>query len=140
MLVECWRERYHLNKELFKKDISECEKLIMKIIWDAQEDIATPDIIQNLHFRYGRDYARTTVVTFVQRLVSKGFVTTYRKGRVTYSHAEIDEKRYLEYLLINTMNFWFDGQMESLFASLLKCNKPSQDEIEKIRVILEIIQ
>lgn len=130
-----------MNEEnIIKKDMSECEKLIMKIIWDAQEDIATPDIIQKLRSRYRRDYARTTVVTFIQRLVSKGFVTTYRKGRVTYSHAEIEEKRYLEYLLINTMNLWFDGQMDSLFASLLKCNKPSPDEIEKIKEILERMQ
>lgn len=125
------------ERDIMKKDMSECEKLIMKIIWDSKEDIPTPEIIQNLHLRYGRNYARTTVVTFIQRLVSKGFVSTYRKGHVSYAHAEISEKWYLEYLLINIMNFWFDGLPECLLASLLKCNNPSQDEIRKMKELLE---
>ena len=67
--------------ESFMGDLSACETMIMKVIWDAKEDIALQDLIRELADRYKKNYARTTVVTFVHKIVDKGFATTYRKGK-----------------------------------------------------------
>lgn len=72
--------------ESFMGDLSACETMIMKVIWDAKEDIALQDLIRELADRYKKNYARTTVVTFVHKIVDKGFATTYRKGKAAYIH------------------------------------------------------
>ena len=66
----------YLNEEL-----SACESVIMKVIWDAKEDIAVQEIIQELGIRFDKHYARTTVVTFLHKMAEKGYVSTYRKGK-----------------------------------------------------------
>ena len=48
-----------------EKDISGCEKMIMKVVWDADRDLSTSEVIDALKVRYGKNYARTTVVTFI---------------------------------------------------------------------------
>lgn len=52
------------RKKSLIKDLSACETVIMKVIWDAVDDIALQQLIVDLREQYGRDYARTTVVTF----------------------------------------------------------------------------
>ena len=85
------------------KELTNCEKLIMKVVWEAKEDISTPDTIEQLKVRFGKEYARTTVVTFVQRLVEKGYVTTYRRGRVSYIRPVQSEEEYRSRMLQDTM-------------------------------------
>lgn len=126
-----------MKEEMIGRDLSGCEKLIMKIVWDAKEDISTPEIIEAIRIRYGKDYARTTVVTFVQRLMEKGFVTTYRKGRVSYVHAIRDEDQYKENILKHIEDFWFCGQPSSLLSALFRKSKPSQKEIMRMRKLID---
>lgn len=120
-----------------EKDISGCEKLIMKIVWDADEDISTMDIIDALKTRYGKDYARTTVATFLQRLTEKGFIRTYRKGKMAYTHALKDENQYVRGLMQNAEEFWFLGDSSKLLSALYDGKTPTREEIEKIRKFLD---
>lgn len=123
--------------DMVSKDLSGCEKLIMKIVWDASEDISTQEIIETLARRYGKEYARTTVVTFLQRLTEKGFVETYRVGRVSYVRAIKDEERYKKSFLRGIRDFWFQGDLSNLFVALCENEKISKKEIEKIRKVID---
>ena len=73
--------------EAFMGELSGCECLIMKTIWDVREGIAVQDLIRELAVRYDKNYARTTVVTFLHKMAEKGFVSTYRKWKSSYVHA-----------------------------------------------------
>ena len=55
--------RNHFN------ELSPCEALIMKLIWEAPQDIPVQDLIDQLRDDYKKEYARTTVVTFVDLLI-----------------------------------------------------------------------
>lgn len=70
--------RNHFN------ELSPCEALIMKLIWEAPQDIPVQELIDQLRDDYGKDYARTTVVTFVGKLKDKRFVDTYRKRKGSF--------------------------------------------------------
>lgn len=129
-----------MSEENNERDLSSCEKMIMKIVWDSETDISTPEIIDLIKVRYGKDYARTTVVTFVQRLTEKGYVTTYRKGRISYVHAEKDEQRYTENFLKHIEDFWFHGETSSLLSALCKKNKPTKEQIDKMKKILDQLE
>lgn len=119
------------------KELTNCEKLIMKVVWEAKEDISTPDTIKQLKVRFGKEYARTTVVTFVQRLVEKGYVTTYRRGRVSYIRPVQSEEEYRNRMLQDTMNFWFDGDCTKMISALCSDSNLNAEEVEKIRQIID---
>ena len=61
-------------KKAVTRGLSACETLIMKVVWDAKEDIAVQELIVQLKEQYGKDYARTTVVTFLGKMADKGCV------------------------------------------------------------------
>lgn len=126
-----------MKKDMIEKDLSSCEKLIMKIVWDSDVDVSTQEMIDLLNKRYGKDYARTTVVTFVQRLVDKGYVTSYRKGNASYIKAIKNEKQYKKHFLRGIKDFWFGGDSCDLFSALYSAEKPSKGEIERMRKLLD---
>ena len=65
-----------------KYELSTSETMIMKVIWDAGEDICVPDLTEGLRVRFGKDYKRTSIGTFPSKMADKGFLTTYRDGRL----------------------------------------------------------
>lgn len=94
------------------------EVFIMKAIWDEIEDISIPDLIEVLRTKWGKDYARTTIVTFLTKLAAKGFVKTYRKGKLSYAHAMKSEEEYKDKLLNDMIKFWYDGNISALQEKL----------------------
>ena len=122
-----------MNNDNLEKDLSGCEKMVMKIVWDASEDISTPEIIEAMRTRYGKNYARTTVSTLVQRLVNKEFVETYRKGRTSYVHPIRDERKYTENFIQSVTDFWVNGEPAFMLSTLSEKQKFSAEEIQKIK-------
>ena len=55
-----------------REELSVCEAPIMKIIWESNPDISVPELVKQLNEQYGKEYARTTVVTFLTRMARKG--------------------------------------------------------------------
>ncbi|MCI8466317.1 MAG: BlaI/MecI/CopY family transcriptional regulator [Lachnospiraceae bacterium] len=117
--------------------LSECETLIMKIIWDAQSDICVHDIWEAVDKRYGKEYAVQTVRTFLVELSQKGFIETYRTGRVCYAHVLKSEKDYKEMLLKDDLEFWHKGKPSMLIAALSEVVDFSKEETAEIRRIID---
>lgn len=119
------------------RELSTSEAMVMKAIWDAGEDISQADLGEALEREYGKDYKRTTIATFLQRLVEKGYVTTYRIRKYAYVHAEISEQEYKKSLMRREVDFWFKGSVSDLIASLSEAERIEKDDAEKIRRILD---
>ena len=130
-----------MNEQFFEEErnLSASETTIMKAIWDAGQDISIPDLIEVLRTDYGKDYARTTVVTFLLKLSDKGFVRTYRKGKLSYAHAIKSEADYRTKLLNEETDYWFDGNVSNLFSALCNSRRLTKDEIGEIRSLLDDI-
>lgn len=126
----------YLNEE---RRLSGAESLVMKAIWDAGEDIAVPDLMTGLKAKYGKDYARTTVATFLLKLSEKGFIRTYRKGKLSYVHAVKQEADYKHKLLQEELAFWYSGNRAELIASLFSGQKMTEDDKEQIRRALDVL-
>lgn len=126
-------------KKFFEDDkgLSACETVIMKAIWDAEGDISIPDLIEVLRTKWGKDYARTTVTTFITKLMAKGYVDTYRKGKLSYACAVKSEEEYKRKLAANDRDFWFGGKITNLISALCCDQKLTQNEAEEIRKILD---
>ena len=130
-----------MNEQFFEEErnLSASETTIMKAIWDAGQDISIPDLIELLRTDYGKDYARTTVVTFLLKLSVKGFVRTYRKGKLSYAHAMKSEADYRTKLLNEETDYWFEGNVSNLFSALCSSRKLTKEEILEIRSLLDDI-
>ncbi len=128
-----------MNEKFFEEErnLSASETVIMKAIWDAKEDISIPDLIDKLREEYGKDYARTTVVTFLLKLSDKGFVRTYRKGKLSYAHIMKSEEDYKAKLLSEEADFWFDGQVPKMVSALVSKRNISKEDVEEIKNLLD---
>lgn len=98
--------------------LTACEEVIMKAIWNADDDITTQDLIEVLRTQHGKDYARTTVSTFLIKLTAKRFVHTYRKGKNSFVHATVKEDEYKDMILKHMIDFWYAGDVEKLRGKL----------------------
>ncbi|MCC8142365.1 MAG: BlaI/MecI/CopY family transcriptional regulator [Lachnospiraceae bacterium] len=129
-----------MSKQNKARELSACETMIMKLIWDADEDIAVQELIVKMMESYSKDYARTTMVTFLKKLADKGYVSTYRVGRASFAHAEKDEDLYKQMLMKEEMNFWFDGKLPAMVAAICNVHSISADEICDMRILLDKLE
>lgn len=119
------------------QELSACETNIMKAIWDAEKDISIPDLIEVLRTRFDKDYARTTVVTFLMKMENKGFVSTYRVGKLSYAHAEKSEADYIAELAERETGFWFGGRASAYLTSLFRMKPLTKHEADAIRRLID---
>ena len=50
-------------------DISACEKLVMKVIWDSTEELALQEVMDGVNHENGKNWKPQTVSTFLSRLI-----------------------------------------------------------------------
>ena len=113
--------RNHFN------ELSPCEALIMKLIWEAPQDIPVQDLIDQLRDDYKKEYARTTVVD------------TYRKGKAAFIHPLRTEDEYRAQLLKEEADFWFNGNVFDMVAAILQSQEFTEEEVKKIKKIVNNI-
>lgn len=123
-----------------EKGLTSSEKYVMKAIWDAKEDIAFQDLLKRVKEQYGKDYARTTVATFLKNMEEKGFVSSYHIGRTAYIHAEKREEEYKKQFIQDNTDFWFDGSAGKVMAALFETQDITKDEISKMRKMLDELE
>ena len=74
--------------------LPDSELEIMLLIWDINGPVTSALISDRL--KKSREWKITTVLTFLNRLAKKGFITYKREGKVNIYDALIDEHEYLE--------------------------------------------
>jgi predicted transcriptional regulator len=99
-------------------DISTCEKMVMKVIWDSPEELALQGVMNRVNEENGKEWRPQTVSTFLARLVKKGFLTFYRKGRYSYYQPLISKEDYWRATMEDTAGFFSRGDMGELACAL----------------------
>ena len=123
-----------------ERGLTASEKYVMKAIWDAKEDIAFQDLLKRIKEQFGKDYARTTIATFLKNMEEKGFVTSYHIGRTAFIHAVKSEEEYKKQFIKDNTNFWFGGSAGEVMAALLETRDITKYEISKMRKMLDELE
>ena len=123
-----------------REELSVCEAPFMKIIWESNPDISVPELVKQLNEQYGKEYARTTVVTFLTRMAGKGYITTQRRGRISYVHAIKSEQEYKQQLAQKEIEFWFHGSMAEFAQTLCAAAPLTHEECQKLRRLLDHVE
>ena len=85
-----------MEEKMNTKEITDCERLVMLIIWDASKDLSMQEICAECNQRFGKNWKTQTVSTFLARLVQKGSLSMQRKGRVFYYTPLVTKQEYIE--------------------------------------------
>ncbi|MCI8280919.1 MAG: BlaI/MecI/CopY family transcriptional regulator [Lachnospiraceae bacterium] len=121
-----------------EKDLTACEALIMKAVWNSEEDISTVELQKNLKEGYGKEYALTTIRTFLTKLSDKGFIKNYRRGKNAFVHPLKSEEEYKEQQLKKQTDFWYSGRTSNLICAAFKsADHITKEDADKIRGILD---
>lgn len=121
-----------------KAEISDCELVAMKCVWDAGEPVTCAYVIEKLRDDYGRDYAETTVYTFLKNLKAKGFIESFKNG-ITYYKPKRELTEFRGSYLNKMVDFWFDGSVSNFLSALLDVKSLDEKEIKDVKKVIKNI-
>lgn len=116
--------------------MSDSEKEIMKLIWDHGGAMTISELLDQIE-RTGRDWKRTTVRTFISRLIDKGMLISQKEGRGTRYVARISEEEYLKTQSVQFVNQVFGGNVSTLLTSLFGQQCLESKDIEELEKFWE---
>lgn len=112
--------------------ISESEWRVMKIIWSSPPQ-TLPEILDKLK---GSDWSKTTIQTYLARLVKKGALSTKRQGKgylyypaVSESDCQLAESR-------SFLSRVYDGSLSKMVMGFVKNGNLSNEELNELKSLI----
>ena len=115
------------------REITECEKVVMKCVWDSSEDLSMQEITEQVNSRYNKNWKTQTVSTFLARLVRKDYLKMYRKGRCFFYQPLVDKNEYKDDVLKDYVQFWNGGSMTAFVCGLCSDGILTKEEREELK-------
>lgn len=121
-----------------EKDFSlgEAELEIMKVLWKAGRSVNTQFINKAVE---EKGWKRTTISTFLTRLVQKGAIEGEKSGNTYYYKALISEKEYRRLKSRSLITSLFGGSAKVLTAALVEDGELSMEDIDELRSLIDSI-
>lgn len=114
-------------------EISVCERMIMKVLWEADEDLDLMTTSARVKEEFGKEWKLQTVATFMTRLKKKGYISIYRNGRRSYYHPLIKMNDFKVSTLSEHIRFFNKGSISAFICGLFDDVELTQEDKEKIR-------
>lgn len=114
--------------------IGEAELEIMKVVWQAGEPVNTPYINRAVE---EKQWKRTTVSTFLTRLVDKGALLSEKRGNQYYYTPAISEEEYRRRRTGNLIAELYNGSVRDLAVALFQDTALSAEDIRELRAIID---
>ena len=116
--------------------LTEAESVVMRCIWNYEkEEIPFLKLIEELKDKYGKDYKRTTVRTFLFDLEAKGYAVVERRGKFSYVKPVVKKDDYKKVKAEEVLDIWFDGSAKKFISALSE--RISEDEGQKLNKLLD---
>ena len=114
--------------------IGDAELEIMKVIWKAKDPITSLDIGKEVE---DKGWKKTTIATFLTRLVEKGALAADKQGKLYYYTPLISEKEYRKSQTKNLIKTLYNGSVRDFAVFFFEEQKLSDKDIEELKVIFE---
>jgi BlaI family penicillinase repressor len=115
--------------------ITEAEALVMKVLWEAEEELPIAEIRKALSKT--SDWEDSTIKTLVRRLCKKGVVKSTKRG-VLYYKALVSEDEYNDYITKDVIDRLYSGSAKNLVASLIDNKRLDDSDIEELRDFFKV--
>jgi BlaI family penicillinase repressor len=107
---------------------------VLQIIWDRGPSMVR-EVMDVLNQKRPRAY--TTVMSLMNVMEEKGFLTSKPKGRAFVYAAKTSRNKAQKDLLGDLLNRAFDGSANELVTHLLDQAKPTQEELDQISDLIK---
>ena len=108
------------------------ELFVMELLWN-EGDMSAKDIAERLGESCG--WKKTTTYTVIGKCAEKGYLE--RREPDYICHALISQEANRKTAAEELLDRLFEGSVENLFATMLKGRKLSQEEIDRLRKMIE---
>ncbi len=115
------------------KKLPEAELEVMMVIWNACETVTSEYIMDKLD----KDWAKPTLLNLLNRLISRGFVTCEKIGKLNYYTAVVKKEDYLRKESKNFFKEMHQNSISSLLVSLYGGKKLSKNDIDELSKFIE---
>ncbi|MBX3119666.1 MAG: BlaI/MecI/CopY family transcriptional regulator [Fimbriimonadaceae bacterium] len=108
---------------------------LLKIVAKSKEGMTAVEVWQ--HIQTQRPLARTTVITLLQRLQERGWLSKEGEGRGAIYHSLYQPEDATTAIVDGFLGRYFGGSPAKMMMNLLGSGKLSNDEISRLRKLLD---
>ena len=116
------------------KMLSDIEWKIMRVLW-KKGILSVKEVWSQLYPNGEKAY--TTIQTYLDRMVDKNLLEKQKIGLVNFYRPTVDEATMVKHATDNLVSRVFNGSFGSLAAFLVDSNKLNNEDIQKIKEIIE---
>src|SRR5699024_2066748 len=113
--------------------IPESEWQVMKVVWSGPPK-TLPEILSALQLT---GWSKTTIQTYLSRLVKKGALTTQRQGKgylyyptLSQSQCQIEQSR-------SFLHRVYDGSLSKMVLGFVESGSLSPEELEELKALID---
>lgn len=114
------------------KVLSECEEMVMAIVWDTKEAPDLAETRKRVNEKFNKTWKPQTVSTFLTRLVQKGFLKSCRNGRYVYYEPAVSKDTYCAAEITRIAELYFKGDVEK-FAHFVRAMERYKNYLSELR-------
>lgn len=114
---------------------TELELQLLKILWE-EAPLPVREVRQRLADQ-GRDVAHTTVITILNIMVEKKFLTRKKHKNAFLFSPKVKQERICGGMVGDIVDRVFDGSARKLMLSLLETSDVDAEELREIRRIID---
>lgn len=115
------------------KRLPESELEIMMVIWRHDGPVNRMEIEEHLH----KDVAAPTILSFLNRLEAKGFVSVEKIGKVNWYTPLVKEEEYLQKESKNILQKMYRNSLKNFVTALYDGNGLTAQDMDELRAFLE---
>ncbi|MCB9853686.1 MAG: BlaI/MecI/CopY family transcriptional regulator [Phycisphaerales bacterium] len=117
------------------QELSAAELEVLRVLWDAGPSTVR-QVLDALRSR-GRDWAYTTVLTFLTRMEQKGVVSSNKSGLAYVYRPALTRNRVRRERLRLLVDELYDGAAGPLVLQLLKSQRLNREDIEALQKLID---
>ncbi len=116
------------------KRLSEAELEIMMAIWNLGKTATSSEITDMLG---DKTWKKTSVLTFLSRLVEKGYLVCKKEGKVNYYTPLVSYEKFTRKESKNVLEKIYHNSLKNFVSALYEGDELKKDEIEELKMYLE---
>ena len=116
------------------RTLPETELAVMIALWNSEAPLTGTQIEEALGDNHG--WATTTVLTFLSRLVKKGFVLCEKKGRGNFYSAKVTKTEYLDCESDRFLDHFYDSSVMNFFLSACVPEELPDEEVDQLEKVV----
>ena len=118
--------------------MSDAEREVLKVLWD-NGPLPVRDVMRLL-IDHGQEWARSTVVTLLQRLERKGYVDSDKRQHAFVFRAIVSREQVMHSRMVDLAGELCEGDAMPLVLAFAERHRFSAEEIKRFRSMIDELQ